>query len=491
MSIVKGHAKEWLTVPCGQCDECRSRKSDDWFQRIYAEIEDYNKHGGKAAFVTYTYNDAHLPRFNYIGKDNSWKSFPCFSKLDKDNYVRAFNDYFRIHYGWTNKDKEHPIKFIWCSEYGLTDGCTHRPHYHVIWLLPKELLDKVGYSQLVWKRLFRLHWQDEPYNRGFVRYSPKYDLFVKKEFAGLYVSKYMTKDIDFYHQPEVEEYFNLAVDEHGVKDKSTSKFLLENAKEYLPRHFQSPSLGKCLIDVWNNYDIYRDGLDLGLSSDIKKGTSVKRKIPQYIERKILYTQDNKTRSYKLTEKGVEWKVRKLQDTFKKDCQKYDKLKDLQYLKTLVSPDDLRRSKFLNTFKDREDLHSYITRILENSHISEEVYLYNRVWSGTADDGRLWHQLSFCDHDTFVFLSIQRYYESLYFPADAENHLGVFLDGFTYYPRNDTPINKYRPFNEHPRFKGFEEFMQIVGAVYNIYHIDSNKKYLRDRKLRSIVKYKSA
>lgn len=90
-------------VPCGRCPACRERERNDWFQRLCEEW----KASKCAFFVTWTYDDAHLPLDGVQRHDieltrKSWKKI-----LDKFGKM----SYFIV------------------SEYG-TDNL--RPHYHGI-----------------------------------------------------------------------------------------------------------------------------------------------------------------------------------------------------------------------------------------------------------------------------------------------------------------------------------------------------------------------
>lgn len=56
-----GIDKMYYTVPCGDCDECRLQKINDYYVRLYYEWQRYMKNGGSVFFVTMSYNDDSLP----------------------------------------------------------------------------------------------------------------------------------------------------------------------------------------------------------------------------------------------------------------------------------------------------------------------------------------------------------------------------------------------------------------------------------------------
>ena len=73
--FTEGVTKARLQVPCGKCDDCRAKLQQDWSVRTYAEIERYNKAGGKVIFATFTYSN----RFHHtqMPKYNEWVNHLC------------------------------------------------------------------------------------------------------------------------------------------------------------------------------------------------------------------------------------------------------------------------------------------------------------------------------------------------------------------------------------------------------------------------------
>lgn len=89
-----------LAVPCGRCHGCRADQALMWSIRAYHESTEHSQN----AFITLTYDDAHLPSDGLISK-REMQLF--FKRLRKDVKFR----------------------YIACGEYG---GRTRRPHYHAI-----------------------------------------------------------------------------------------------------------------------------------------------------------------------------------------------------------------------------------------------------------------------------------------------------------------------------------------------------------------------
>jgi len=90
-------------VPCGRCDPCRKARANEWAVRLMHEASYWTR----KAFVTLTYNDAHLP------DDKS---------LDKAELQRFFK---RVRKALGERD----FKYFAAGEYGEDYG---RPHYHFI-----------------------------------------------------------------------------------------------------------------------------------------------------------------------------------------------------------------------------------------------------------------------------------------------------------------------------------------------------------------------
>lgn len=108
---------EHLAIPCGRCIGCRLERSRQWALRCVHE----NQLHEESAFVTLTYDDAHLPPGGTLKK----KDFQDFAKrLRKRFHGRK-------------------IKYLHCGEYG---GRSRRPHYHAL-LFGIDFDDKKPFSQ--------------------------------------------------------------------------------------------------------------------------------------------------------------------------------------------------------------------------------------------------------------------------------------------------------------------------------------------------------
>lgn len=90
-----------LTVPCGQCIECRLRRSREWAIRCMHEASLYDAN----SFITLTYADEFLPKGGSLDR----RAFPLFMKRLR----KVFGS----------------VRYFHAGEYGEKNG---RPHYHAL-----------------------------------------------------------------------------------------------------------------------------------------------------------------------------------------------------------------------------------------------------------------------------------------------------------------------------------------------------------------------
>jgi hypothetical protein len=104
-----------IELKCGKCKGCRLDRSRDWAIRLMHEKHIFPE----AIFVTFTYDDEHLP--------------PNGTLVDKD--FRLFMKRLRKKYQGVksvvmpNGKTQNPIRYFMSGEYGTKRG---RPHYHAI-----------------------------------------------------------------------------------------------------------------------------------------------------------------------------------------------------------------------------------------------------------------------------------------------------------------------------------------------------------------------
>ena len=151
IKIKNPYTNDWLYVPCGKCDMCRSNKSAKWTERLEIERSCHPY----CLFGTLTYSDKYLPRFEYLDKD---VYDPQSGELVLYDDIKDYVDYFSTSYidtlgflpvgkvsdcqrfikrvrdrVYNNPSSERPecryIRYFLVCELGET---TFRPHYHFL-----------------------------------------------------------------------------------------------------------------------------------------------------------------------------------------------------------------------------------------------------------------------------------------------------------------------------------------------------------------------
>lgn len=142
--------KEYIYVRCNHCEECRQEAINDWYVRLAYEADYYKSIGGTVYFVTFTFNDKQVPRFDFTPYQSVFekhnlcydivkkKCFDftqfngkmCFDKLQVLSFLKHLRQVLREDYHITN------MKYFIVTELGTDDKHTHRPHYHALLFLP-------------------------------------------------------------------------------------------------------------------------------------------------------------------------------------------------------------------------------------------------------------------------------------------------------------------------------------------------------------------
>ena len=464
----EGATKHDLIVPCGKCEHCRSQKAQDWHLRIWSEVKKYNDAGGKVVFVTFTYKPECLPVFKWSDQSGVQHEVSCFSKKDKNKFLNHMRK-SQERLGYTGKDGL-PLRYIWACEYAKDKRYTRRPHYHVLLMFPKPLLDLLNLkSENQFKKYIQSFW---PY--GWCRWSKPQSkggkgIFVVDEFAGEYVSKYMMKDLDFYENPALSEFLY-------DKDGNLIKENLQKMKDKLPTHWQSLQFGAGLCDIYNNEDALINGVDFHLTGDIQKGRSKKNRAPRYVRRKLLYTKDYENRRYVLSDFGVQVTVHEFLSTFQDRTKKLKDFFNPSELSKQLSSLDIQEIFQDNSvrFNSVQELVNYSSDLLGSRRI-EEIYLYDQVWSGLFSIDSM-VALDGLPYDDFVNTSLEQYL------LNQNKHFGeikgfceegVFksdykFDGHMYY------------YSSCSRFDGFSEILKYIHMCDSFIQARTCKHYFQER-----------
>lgn len=259
-------------VPCGRCSECSTSYMREWQTRICFELDALYKRGGVACFLTFTYDDEHLPYYVDESEHIRVKAF-------RHDDVLTFLNRLKVHV--YRKFGTGCYKYFFVSEYGKD---TRRPHYHCLFFLEPLITDKHWFIEEC-----RLLWSNKKYGHNgfmFPKFSKKkgcyvdskdnaYDPFVKSLIkSAKYVSKYVTKDMSYYGKSELMHYLSVK------KNK-------ERMKRYLPKHWQSNKLGYSIVERFDPKEPYTfsEALTKGIYNPI---TSKMEPLPRFVVNKLLY-----------------------------------------------------------------------------------------------------------------------------------------------------------------------------------------------------------
>lgn len=485
----RGATKRELIVPCGHCDECRAQKAQDWHLRIWSEVLKYNKLGGVCIFVTFTYKPECVPYFKWTDKDGNLHQVKCFNQRDKNTFLNSIRKDHEQRLGFTGKDSL-PLRYIWTCEYGHghdyidNAGCKrkgqYQPHYHAILLFPPELVGKLGFkSENQWKRYIQNYW-----HYGWCRWSKPISkggcgIFVTNEFAGEYVSKYMLKDLDFYKNPDLQDFLY-------DKDGNIIKDSLVQMKGRLPTHWQSLQFGADLCDLYNNEEALIHGLDLHLSGDTQKGLSKKSRAPRYVRRKLLYEPDKKYQNqrYVLSEFGVRVVLREFEETMLDRIKRFRHFFDYDGFQTTISGDDLKEifKDEAVSFSSFKDLSIYLRSLLRHRDLID-LYLYDTVWSGLFVESSEYVSLSDLSPLEFMNVSLEQYL------INNNKHFGEISgfceDGFFKGSHGEDffSMTDVRYYGSDPRFDDFDSILKYIHMCDSFVRARTNREYLKDRERR--------
>lgn len=196
---------------CGRCLSCLSHRQSDWTTRLRQEIQD-DPEG--AYFVTFTYDDEHVPRMKakfflpseldengetdqplpdllVVRKADAQKFHMDLRKRFQQGF---FIDYRLYNAGYTDEVSRIDLppcefKFYLTSEYGPQ---TKRPHMHAIYFhLPQD-------ESLVYDLISNV------WNKGFITCEK-----AKSEAAAAYVAKYLINNSFIDLDPRVTKPFSL------------------------------------------------------------------------------------------------------------------------------------------------------------------------------------------------------------------------------------------------------------------------------------------
>lgn len=239
-----------LSVACGSCAECQEVKHDEWYFRTNYECIDTFKNGGYVLFDTLTYRNEDLPHITDFYPDiPRHMDYPCFNR----DHIRKFMVRLRRRLSYLGYPS---IRYFLTSEYGVDPQFTHRPHYHVLFFVPKEI-PPIELSNLIHES-----WQHGRTD-GVYEYGANYVLservFTDMAAHGMqlanYVSKYVMKDSAFdanirYRLGSITSYYyslDRCMDDYGYELESRS-FYNKLKNIVCQFHLQSKGFGMGYFD---------------------------------------------------------------------------------------------------------------------------------------------------------------------------------------------------------------------------------------------------
>lgn len=180
---VPDYRVRWVPIACGDCMECRKKKSREWLMRLTEEV----KHNNKAKFITLTFNPESLSELRTalweqdkkLGKEQERQGY------DLDNGICTIA--IRRFYERWRKEHKKPPRYWFINELG--HGQTEHVHMHgIIWDTDVDKIERI------WK--YGFIWKGKPIRKGKVIIG--YENYVSEATVS-YMMKYVTK-VDFKHK---------------------------------------------------------------------------------------------------------------------------------------------------------------------------------------------------------------------------------------------------------------------------------------------------
>lgn len=271
-------------------------RQSEWSFRIYAQMLYRSDMGYNVYFFTLTFKDKFLPRFKF-----KHMTCPCFNREYIRRFVRGVQMDLLKKYNITDYD------YIICCEFGKS--ATFRPHLHGSFMIPNTISSQDVHD------LIKKHWAllTGKYTRTGLPIRESLGWILPATYFGgmdskghyhkpllvepknldstaIYVSKYCTKQLDYYNNKDVVKVKKL-VDKYGTYEEK------RNFSRSCPFIKVSEHFGECIKDWLFGKNLPKSGV-IQVSSNpfenLLKGfwTPLCRKsmtkIPYYVVRKLMY-----------------------------------------------------------------------------------------------------------------------------------------------------------------------------------------------------------
>lgn len=323
-----------LDVPCNDCLECRSASQDSWVFRLGSDLKELYANHGFAVFLTFTYNNVHLPHTSF-GFNHG--TVECFNADHVSSFLNKIKVFMHRTYG------KGSYRYFWCSEYGKF---TKRPHYHVIFMLDRHVVPFkfVETCRKYWLYGFMFpRCQNGVYvdNKG-KRTTP---LLHHVQNACAYACKYITKDLDFYELPLVKRYIEVRRD---LPSDVRSQF-----NRFLPKHWQSKGIGSSFFKHVDDPHKLLHAVEFG----VQNPTNMRQmQLPRYYVERFCFSH------FRNIVCGVPHVVRELRDEYRYVVRKVHELSyrsKIQALNDFILNSNFNQiSKYGYTFSDLKLLQHY-------------------------------------------------------------------------------------------------------------------------------------
>lgn len=264
---VEGVDARYLMCPCGHCEDCKKRKRNSVYTRLYYEYQDCLALGGYCINLTLTYNNEHLPTISYDGQE-----WPCFRTSDVQKYIKRVRKFY--------SDRGQDIYFTYFASMEL-GGTTHRPHYHMLFFVKQR-----GTSMCQFIRVVREKWTNGFTSVGCL------GAWVKNPRMLNYAAKYVAKDLveDEWYQPLIKflrkKCDDMKQDAFDMGDNELSQFddLYKYYKRCLSGRFlASRGLGLYALKVCDAKLLREQKITVPSADGFQTVA-----LPQYLDRKLHY-----------------------------------------------------------------------------------------------------------------------------------------------------------------------------------------------------------
>lgn len=246
VNVHKLHEDFFVTIPCGQCIDCRLEKSRQWAIRCMQEAQYYKDN----YFFTLTYSPEALPVADFTDTfTGDIFSMPTLVKNDMQKFNKDLRRFYDYHYGFDG------IRFFGSGEYSPVK---QRPHYHYLFFnLPIYDLKYYGLSKSG-QPLWFSPTMDKIWNKGLV--------FIGKVSyeSCAYTAKYCLKKVTGKKKAQRDEVLKRLTDESGqILSEFASKvdeFTLMSRKPGIGRQFYDDNKMK----IYKNDEMFiaQDGMAL-------------------------------------------------------------------------------------------------------------------------------------------------------------------------------------------------------------------------------------